>query len=125
MAKRPIAAATALCGHSRPSRLCGRKAEAVFTANGPIFTDQIECRFSGDARFPRVALVGVGPKGQAKPVLLIEGADDQALRNEARRLSAIEDVRFHPHFPVDRRHNAKIHRLELATWAAKGAPNLR
>ncbi len=104
---------------------CGRKTEAVFTAKGPIFTDQIECRFSGEARFPRVALVGIGPKGQAQPVLLIEGSEDQALRSEARALSGIADVRFHPRFPVDRRHNAKIHRLELAKWAAASSPNLR
>jgi hypothetical protein len=25
---------------------------------------------------------------------------------------------FHPRFPVDVRHNAKIHRLALARWAA-------
>lgn len=97
---------------------CGRKAEAVFTAQGPIFTDQIECRFSGSPRFPRVALVGVGSKGQARPVLLMEGAPDESLRTEAKRISGIEDVRFHPRFPVDRRHNAKIHRLDLAVWAA-------
>jgi acyl-CoA synthetase (AMP-forming)/AMP-acid ligase II len=101
---------------------CGRKAEAVFTASGPVFTDQIECRFSGDARFPRVALVGVGQKGQARPVLLIEGSSDENLRTEARRISGIDDVRFHPRFPVDRRHNAKIHRLDLGVWAAKQAP---
>lgn len=104
---------------------CGRKAEAVFTANGPIFTDRIECRFSGDPRYPRVALVGIGPKGQAQPVLLIEGHENEALRAEARRISGIMDVRFHPRFPVDRRHNAKIHRLDLAKWAATGRPNLR
>ncbi len=104
---------------------CGRKAEAVITAQGPIFTDQIECRFSGDPRFPRVALVGVGPKGNAKPVLLIEGEARAALRTEARTISGIADVRFHPRFPVDRRHNAKIHRLDLAEWAAAGSPDLR
>ena len=104
---------------------CGRKAEAVFTSNGPIFTDRIECRFSGDPRWPRVALVGVGPAGQARPVLLIEGAPDEALRAEAQRISGIPDVRFHPRFPVDRRHNAKIHRLDLAKWAASQSPNLR
>ena len=98
---------------------CGRKAEAVFTSEGPIFTDQIECRFSGDPAFPRVALVGVGPKGQARPVLLIEGASDARLLAEAKRISGIDDVRFHPRFPVDRRHNAKIHRLELGVWAAE------
>ncbi len=101
---------------------CGRKAEAVFTANGPIFTDQIECRFSGDPRWPRVALVGIGPKGQAQPVLIIEGAADEARRAEASRISGIADVRFHPRFPVDRRHNAKIHRLDLAKWAASTNP---
>ena len=104
---------------------CGRKAEAVFTANGPLFTDRIECRFSGDPRYPRVALVGIGPRGQARPVLLIEGREDESLREEAGRLSGIADVRFHPRFPTDRRHNAKIHRLELAAWAASGSPNLR
>ncbi len=101
---------------------CGRKAEAVFTANGPIFTDRIECRFSGQARFPRVALVGIGPEGRAEPVLLIEGEEDEALRTEARTISGIADVRFHPRFPVDRRHNAKIHRLDLAKWAARRPP---
>lgn len=104
---------------------CGRKAEAVFTAEGPMFTDQIECRFSGEARFPRVALVSVGPKGRAQPVLLIEGESDESLRTEARSISGIKDVRFHPSFPVDHRHNAKIHRLDLAQWAATGRPNLR
>ncbi|MEO8500493.1 MAG: fatty acid CoA ligase family protein [Vicinamibacteria bacterium] len=104
---------------------CGRKAEAVFTAEGPIFTDRIECRFSGDPRYPRVALVGIGPKGQAQPVLLIEGRENGALRAEVRRISGVADVRFHPRFPVDRRHNAKIHRLDLAHWAATGRPNLR
>lgn len=100
---------------------CGRKAEAVFTASGPIFTDRIECRFSGDERFSRVALVGIGPKGQARPVLLIEGPQDEALRADAQRISGILDVRFHPRFPVDRRHNAKIHRLELSKWAGGSA----
>ena len=97
---------------------CGRKAEAVFTPEGAIFTDQIECRFAGAERFPRVALVGIGPKGRARPVLLIEGREDEALRAEGRRISGLSDVRFHPRFPVDRRHNAKIHRLDLAKWAA-------
>lgn len=104
---------------------CGRKAEAVFTASGPLFTDRIECRFSGDPRYPRVALVGIGPKGQAQPVLLIEGEPDETLRAEARRISGIANVRFHPRFPVDRRHNAKIHRLELAKWAESTSPDLR
>ena len=96
---------------------CGRKAEAVFTKEGPVFTDRIECRFSGIADFPRVALVGVGPKGSARPVLVVEGVETPSVRQEAERISGLPDVLFHRHFPVDRRHNAKIHRLTLATWA--------
>ena len=33
--------------------------------------------------------------------------------------AAIQDVLFHPAFPVDIRHNAKIFREQLTTWAAK------
>ena len=30
---------------------------------------------------------------------------------------AIRDIHFHPDFPVDIRHNAKIFREKLAVWA--------
>ena len=100
---------------------CGRKAEAVATDQGRIFTDQIECRFSGDPRFARVALVGV----RGKPVLVLEGPEDEGLREEARKKSGLADVRFHPRFPVDRRHNAKIHRLELAESVQASPADLR
>jgi hypothetical protein len=32
--------------------------------------------------------------------------------------AAIKTFYFREHFPVDVRHNAKIHRLSLAKWAA-------
>ena len=32
--------------------------------------------------------------------------------------ASIKRAMFHPAFPVDRRHNAKIHREELAQWAS-------
>ena len=45
------------------------------------------------------------------------------LVRELRALAAVhphtEQIRLtylHPHFPVDVRHNAKIHRLKLAAW---------
>jgi len=34
-------------------------------------------------------------------------------------LQGIEDFLVHPEFPVDVRHNAKIFREQLATWAEK------
>jgi len=33
--------------------------------------------------------------------------------------ATIQEVLFHPSFPVDARHNAKIRREALAVWAAK------
>ena len=61
---------------------------------------------------------------QGAPVLVVEKAGDvsaDTLLAKARANPAterIEKVLFHPSFPVDRRHNAKIHRLELRDWAA-------
>jgi hypothetical protein len=61
-----------------------------------------------------------------------EPEDSSACRRFARELALLgsahshtERIRtfyFHPQFPVDVRHNAKIHRLSLAKWAltAKG-----
>ena len=40
----------------------------------------------------------------------------RALTPTAKR---VVHVLFHPSFPVDVRHNAKIHRLELRDWAAR------
>jgi hypothetical protein len=53
-------------------------------------------------------------------------ADDrERLLDEIRRLGRanplterIDDFLFHPAFPVDIRHNAKIFREKLAVWAA-------
>jgi hypothetical protein len=33
--------------------------------------------------------------------------------------SSIEQIFFHPSFPVDSRHNAKIYRDQLSQWASK------
>jgi len=42
----------------------------------------------------------------------------RALAREHPHTAAIKTYYFRPHFPVDVRHNAKIHRLTLARWAA-------
>ena len=36
--------------------------------------------------------------------------------------AAVKRFHVHPHLPVDVRHNAKIHRLTLARWAATATP---
>ena len=94
---------------------CGRKGERVRTPTGDLYTDRIEGICNGDRR---TALVGVGAPGRQRPVLVVEGTPDDAL---AARLKAkvplLEAVLFYPAFPVDVRHNAKIHRYTLALWA--------
>jgi acyl-CoA synthetase (AMP-forming)/AMP-acid ligase II len=106
---------------------CGRKAERVETATGPLYTEPCEQAFRTHPRVTRCALIGLGPRGEQRPALVVEGkiADAQAFARELRALAlahsqtaAISAFYFHPAFPVDVRHNAKIHRLTLATWAA-------
>jgi acyl-CoA synthetase (AMP-forming)/AMP-acid ligase II len=120
------------CGYLDPAgRLwfCGRKAERVETAMGPLFTEPCEQVFRAHPRVTRCALIGLGPRGSQQPALVIEAtpknsSEAQVFARELRSLAsqhahtaAITRFYFHPKFPVDVRHNAKIHRLTLASWA--------
>ncbi len=107
--------------------MCGRKGHRVETAQGTLFTVPIEEVFNTHAQVKRTALVGVGPRGQQRPVLLVEkeahaSTPDDVLLAELRELGQripatrpVTDLRiFRGTFPVDRRHNAKIEREKLA-----------
>ena len=109
----------------------GRKAERVVTAAGIMHTEPCEQVFRGHAGVARCALIGLGPRGQQEPALVVQAvktspvADEGRLTRELRALATrhphtavIRKFFFHPSFPVDVRHNAKIHRLTLAKWAA-------
>lgn len=111
---------------------CGRKTQRVRAAGGDLYTEQAEPIFNTIAGVKRSALVGVGAAGAQVPVLCIElaaEAGDEArerVEAEARNLAqryahtrGIAHFLFHPRFPVDIRHNAKIGRERLAVWAAK------
>lgn len=112
----------------------GRKAERVQTGSGSLFTEPCEQPFRDHPRARRCALIGVGAPGAQIPALVAEtrvagAADARALAGELRRIARENpwtwDLRhfyFHPNFPVDVRHNAKIHRLTLARWAARNRP---
>jgi len=121
------------CGYVDPAgRLwfCGRKAERVTTSTGPLFTEPCEQVFRSHPRVVRCALVGLGEPGHQQPALVVEAApkdssDRATFARELRALArqhlhtaGITRFFFHPQFPVDVRHNAKIHRLTLAQWAA-------
>lgn len=110
---------------------CGRKSQRVEAADGPLYTEQVEPVFNTHTAVRRSALVGVGEKGAQMPVLCVElepgTAEAARERIEAELLNLgqrhphtarVQRLLFHPRFPVDIRHNAKIGREALARWAS-------
>ncbi len=110
---------------------CGRKAHRVETAAGALFTIPCEALFNIHPRVRRSALVGIGEPGSKRPVIIIElksgdsGQDKERLTSELVAIARdhaitreIKTVLYHPGFPVDIRHNAKIFREKLTVWAA-------
>ena len=118
---------------------CGRVAHRVLATEGPMYTIPYEAIFNEHPQVYRSALVGVGSPGSQRPVIVLEPVDgkmpttDSAkarLRAQIRQLAksnplteGITEVLFHPAFPVDIRHNAKIFREKLAVWAAEELKN--
>jgi acyl-coenzyme A synthetase/AMP-(fatty) acid ligase len=111
---------------------CGRKSHRVSANGGDLFTIPCESVFNQHAQVRRTALVGLGLRPQQRPVLCVELEDrrrwrgDDRIRKELLALGQghpstrdIRDILFHPGFPVDVRHNAKIFREKLALWAAR------
>ena len=107
----------------------GRKAHVVHTASGPMFSVPCEEVFNLHPAVRRSALVGVGPAGQAEPVLCVQletgtspspelTAELLALGAADPRTAAVRRLLYKDDFPVDIRHNSKIDRAELGRWAA-------
>ena len=106
---------------------CGRKIERVMTEVGAMYTDCCEAVFNAHPRVYRSALIDLC---QGRPAIVIEpeksafpkSTDERARFIESLRelgqknthTVAIKDFFFEANFPVDVRHNAKIHRLSLA-----------
>ena len=121
----------------------GRKSQRVSTQAGDLFTDAVEGIFNEHPAVFRSALVGV-PKSNVKepahlspssPVLCVElkknvaHAERSKILEELKMMAkghpqtrTIEQFLFHPKFPVDIRHNAKIFREQLAQWAGTRSP---
>ncbi len=109
---------------------CGRLSQRVNTGTETLFPDQVEGIFNQHPDAARTALVGVGPQGAQVPVLCVELLSELTPVNMERvhydllqlgqaypLARSVRTVLFHPGFPVDSRHNSKIHREELAAWA--------
>jgi acyl-coenzyme A synthetase/AMP-(fatty) acid ligase len=114
---------------------CGRKSHRVVTPHGTLYTIPCEGVFNAHPAVYRTALVGVPCNGVTKPVLCVErekgaATAEDTLREELLALGAahphtkaVRTILFHPAFPVDVRHNAKIFREKLATWASARVPD--
>ena len=118
---------------------CGRLAERVETPHGALYPDCVEPIFNQHPRVRRTALLGFGPRGKQVAALAVECWPGQRPRGDAARRALGRELRdlgeAHAHtrlvrifyfvdrFPVDVRHNAKIHRLQL-TRALAGRPGL-
>jgi olefin beta-lactone synthetase len=110
---------------------CGRRAHAVRHGGKVFYSVPVERIFNQHSRVKRSALVAWGREGE--PAIVIEPypqywpETEEARRNFMRELrelagssaltSSISRVFFHPAFPVDARHNAKIFRDKLGAWA--------
>jgi acyl-CoA synthetase (AMP-forming)/AMP-acid ligase II len=108
----------------------GRRVEKVRTAAGDLPTESLEPAFRQHPQVFRCALIGLGEAPEQIPALVVEPraghfpADDVArarfiaeLRDVAETCPLADRVRhivFQRALPVDVRHNAKIHRLQLA-----------
>jgi acyl-CoA synthetase (AMP-forming)/AMP-acid ligase II len=112
---------------------CGRKAERVETQHGALYTEQVEPVFNAHPNVARSALIATGHDGR-RPAIVVEPVSRDVVATPSLRRKLVRELRelgaahphtdlirlayLHPHFPVDVRHNAKIHRLALARWAA-------
>ena len=106
---------------------CGRKVERVLTPTGPLYTDCCEAIFNAHPEVVRSALIDTGG---GIPGIVVEpdpaafpsnGSERAAFTKSLRALArtnamtlGIEKFFYEKRFPVDVRHNAKIHRLSLA-----------
>jgi acyl-CoA synthetase (AMP-forming)/AMP-acid ligase II len=114
----------------------GRRVEKVRTAEGELPTESVEPAFRQHPQVFRCALIGLGAVPHQTPALVVEPrvgsfpADEAArarfvaeLRDLARinpQADRVQHIVFQRALPVDVRHNAKIHRLQLAKeWTSR------
>ncbi len=109
----------------------GRKSQRVAAFGKTLYTVPAEAIFNTHPAVFRSALVGVGEGDTARPVLCVElesgvtrnrdviTAELLDIGSRFEHTHQIRTVLFHPGFPVDIRHNAKIGRGQLADWASK------
>jgi acyl-coenzyme A synthetase/AMP-(fatty) acid ligase len=106
----------------------GRMLHVIVTADGPATPVGIERRVESVRGVDHAAAVGVGPKGTQQVVVVVAPTEpprrpDLAPVALAERVRAavcidIAAVFVVPALPVDKRHNSKVDRSRVATWAS-------
>jgi len=106
----------------------GRLPHVLVTAAGIVTPVAPEIRIEGLDRVSRAAIAGVGPRGTQQVVAIVETSPparrvslaDEALAAAVRGIAGVDvsAVLVVPHLPTDIRHNSKIDRVRLSTWAA-------
>jgi acyl-CoA synthetase (AMP-forming)/AMP-acid ligase II len=114
----------------------GRRVEKVRTPEGDLPTESLEPAFRQHPQVFRCALIGLGEAPHQTPALVVEPRAGHFPESEAARDRFIAELRelarinpqadrvqhivFQRALPVDVRHNAKIHRLQLAKeWTTR------
>lgn len=111
---------------------CGRRVERVICRKQIFYTDCCEAVFNAHPAVFRCALIGFQDKGETVPAMVIE---TKVKLKKREKMELLQDLRtlgwkhaatapithfcFYKKFPVDVRHNAKIHRLTLREYFAK------
>lgn len=112
---------------------CGRLSQRVVSETATMFTEPCEAIYNQHPAIARSALVGVGPRGRQRPVIICQPHEMPVTRGSRKQLveqlrllgkrnpltAPIDEILLHDSFPVDVRHNAKIFREKLAVWAAR------
>lgn len=117
---------------------CGRKSHRVCTPTGTMYTIPCEAIINQHPAIYRSALVGIGPRGQQRPVIVAEPLPGHWPRGSMARRKLIEelaalgaaspltagvrDYLLLRSLPVDIRHNSKIFREKIAVWAGRKLP---
>lgn len=113
---------------------CGRVAHMVKTSRGFLYSVCIEAIFNQHPAVYRSALIGLGGKEPHVPAVVLQLEKDtkvspsrlvlelMTLGSRFKPSSVIRNFYLHPSFPVDVRHNTKIHRHALSKWASKQVP---
>jgi olefin beta-lactone synthetase len=115
----------------------GRKAHRIETQKGLLMPVGLEQVFDLADHVERTAVVGVGQRGAERPLLVVQPKPGILPRSKVMRerlaidilraglwhpaCSVVEGVLFRSDLPVDVRHNAKIDRQALKTWAERRA----